>query len=366
MDKLTIYTKSVLQLIAIAIVLYLIYLTSTIIIYFLIAVIISLVAKPITRKIANIKIWKFHIPDAIAAALTIILIIIFVGLINVLILPQFVSELTFLSKIDYASAIKAIENKYQTLLDILASADVDVAEEQKGLKQSMLNFFNINTISSTVKGIAGGLGNVAAATFSILFMLFFFLKERELTKTISKMLTPIKYLDRFEHISPKIKHILGRYFRGLLLQMSGVFILVYSGLYFFAGVENALVIALFAALVNLIPYIGPIIGMAFGIFIGVGQAFALGLDPNYGLLTLKIIAVFGTTQLIDNILFQPIIFSNSVNAHPLEIFLVIALAGTIFVATGMILAIPVYSVIRIFAKEFLPNNRFIQTLTKNL
>ena len=71
-------------------------------------------------------------------------------------------------------------------------------------------------------------------------------------------------------------------------------------------------------------------------------------------------------QLIDNFLFQPLIFSNSVKAHPLEIFLVVLSAGIIWGISGMIVAIPFYTLLRIIAKEFLSEFKVIEQLTKNI
>ena len=71
-------------------------------------------------------------------------------------------------------------------------------------------------------------------------------------------------------------------------------------------------------------------------------------------------------QMLDNFLLQPIIFSNSVNAHPLEIFLVILIAGTVAGISGMIFAIPFYTFIRIIAKEFLSQFEIVKSLTKNI
>ena len=71
-------------------------------------------------------------------------------------------------------------------------------------------------------------------------------------------------------------------------------------------------------------------------------------------------------QLIDNFVFQPLIFSNSVKAHPLEIFIVIFSAGLLFGITAMLVAIPFYTIFRVMAKEFLHDFKFVQKLTRNI
>ena len=75
---------------------------------------------------------------------------------------------------------------------------------------------------------------------------------------------------------------------------------------------------------------------------------------------------FWIVQIIDNNLSQPIIFSKSVSSHPLEIFLVILIAGFLFGILGMIVAVPLYTILKVFGKEFFPDNKIIQLLTKDI
>jgi predicted PurR-regulated permease PerM len=128
------------------------------------------------------------------------------------------------------------------------------------------------------------------------------------------------------------------------------------------GVENALLIAVFTGIVNLVPYLGPWIGASFGIFIlvanNIDASFVDVIEPKI----IGMLIVFATTQLIDNYLFQPAIFSNSINANPLEIFVVILVAGSLGGVTGMIAAIPVYSFIRIVFKEMNKEFRWLQRI----
>jgi len=364
--KLTKYTRSVLQLLGIAVFIYLLYLIKATIIYLIIAAIISLVVKPVTNWLAQRKIRNHYLPRTLAAAITIVLLFSIVTLANYLIIPSFLSEIAVLSSIDFHAAISGLESEFSNFEDFVATFDMDLSDNDHELKKSILGFINVSTLTSAFGGIVGSLGNLAIASFAIIFMLFFFVKEKNLSHSIFLGIIPDRHVDRWEHIIPKIKNTLFRYFRGLLVQMTGIFTLVFLGLKFFVGLESAMVIALFAALVNLIPYIGPIFGMAFGLIIGVGQAYALGLDVHYGIFAVKILMVFGVTQATDNFFFQPIIFSNSINAHPLEIFVVIMVAGSLAGAAGMLVAVPFYSVLRIFSKEFLQRYKPIRSLTKNV
>lgn len=71
-------------------------------------------------------------------------------------------------------------------------------------------------------------------------------------------------------------------------------------------------------------------------------------------------------QLIDNFVSQPLIFSKSVKSHPLEIFLIIIIGGILFGITGMILAVPTYTALKVILKAFLANNKIVKSLTKEL
>ena len=131
-----------------------------------------------------------------------------------------------------------------------------------------------------------------------------------------------------------------------------------------AGFHNTIVIGFFAGLINVIPYLGPIIGLSFGLLLGMAQTIS-NTSMELGSAFLIIIGVFGVVQLLDNFVTQPVVFSTSIRAHPLEIFLVISFAASMAGISGMIVAVPVYSVVRLLAAEFLSHLKFVRWLTQN-
>ncbi len=132
------------------------------------------------------------------------------------------------------------------------------------------------------------------------------------------------------------------------------------------GLSNSVLIGLQAAFFNIIPYIGPLIGSAVGVLLGIATHIELDFFTQLLPLTGWMVLVFILTHLIDNLVSQPLIFSNSVNAHPLEIFILLLIAGSLAGISGMILAIPAYTVIRVFAKEFFNKFKVVKKLTKNI
>ena len=120
---------------------------------------------------------------------------------------------------------------------------------------------------------------------------------------------------------------------------------------------------LILGILNVIPYVGPWLGFFIAIIMGVASHINLDFPTVVVPLIYYMIIVEAITHLIDNVVFQPIIFSNSVKAHPLEIFIVVLAAGFAAGIPGMILGIPAYTVLRVFAREFFYNFKAVQKIT---
>jgi predicted PurR-regulated permease PerM len=130
------------------------------------------------------------------------------------------------------------------------------------------------------------------------------------------------------------------------------------------GIKNALLIGFFAGLMNIIPYIGPLIGGIIGLVLGTISTLALGSYNELLPVTLKLLGTFVVVNFIDNNILVPVIYSKSVKSHPLEIFLVIIIGGGIAGLVGMLFAVPVYTLLRVIAKEFFNQFRVVKKLTE--
>ena len=351
------------KILLIALGFYLIYAVRATLIYFGIAMVLSLMGSPLVKKLCQYKIKKVHIPKWAASIITMGIMLLAIIFISAMIIPALASELEILSTIDFKEVYSGLETTLDAFEETIIKYSFEVDFGHEHLKNHLGDFLNANTISSTFTNLLGSLGNLAIAVFSVIFMLFFFLKEEHLSRRLVMAILPKSAKKTVKVIVPKVKTSLGRYFIGLLIQQGIVFTFILIGLSI-VGVDNAVTIALFASFLNLIPYIGPIIGMAFGIVLGLGEAYAIGLHINYMGLGSQIFLVFIVVQMIDNFVSQPLIFSNSINAHPLEIFIIISIAGTLAGIAGMVIAVPAYSVIRVTAFEFFPNHSFVKFLKR--
>jgi len=344
-------TKAIIQLLLIAIGLYALFLIKSLIIYAIIGLYISVLGRPIAGAIRKIPNIGKRLSNSIVSGLTLtVLTGVFVGL-GSWFLPVLFEEFSFLNRIGYGDLLRTLETEWEQFDRLLQSFGIDSTTEFAELNQSLQNFASVDAISGALGSVIGSVGTVLIGTFSILFISFFLLKEQDLAHRFIDTVTPEKYHNKVDIMTPEIKRIVTRYSFGILFQITTVFALLALGMSFI-GVEGAVVLALCAAIFNLIPYVGPLIGAALGILLGMGQLYTSGIaDPTLGIDLVQslylLFGLFASVQLLDNIVFQPLIFSNSVGAHPLEIFLVISIAGTLLGIGGMIIAVPLYSIGRI-------------------
>lgn len=234
------------------------------------------------------------------------------------------------------------------------------------LKARLVDYISPSQMAArSVVYIVGFLGNFLILLTSVTFIAFFFLKDEKLFGRAIKALVPKRRLNEMDTALTAIKRLLTRYFSGILVQITLITIYVTVLLSFF-GIPNAFLIAFFAAVVNVIPYLGPLLGAMFAMLVIISS----NVDANFYLVTwpmlLKAFGVFASMQIVDGFILQPYIFSNSVSAHPLEIFIVVVVGAKLGGITGMIVAIPAYTIIRVVAAVFLREFRLVQKLTQSI
>jgi len=340
------------------------YLFSSVVIYILIAMVLTLIGLPIKQFIADLPIGKFRIPEGIAALVTLLLFIGIIFLIGVTFLPPLIAEVSFLSKLNFYDVMHNIFAQYPDLDDKLASFG---NEEQikVTVNQQLSNFINFKNVSYILNNTFGYLGTILGGAFAVLFITFFFLKDEKMVVRTLLLMTPTDYESEMKDILRTSKRMLSKYFTGMFIDLLFVSFTVTLSMWLF-GVKNALVIGCLAGIMNIVPYIGPIITMIFAMFLGVSGCIEYNQYELIGQTMTKIFLILVGINLIDGIIMQPLIYSNSVKAHPLEIFLVILMASAIGGIVGMVVAIPAYTLIRIIAKEFLVHLKFFKKLTDTI
>jgi predicted PurR-regulated permease PerM len=351
--------RAIAILVLVALFLYFLYEIQSVLIYLVVALILTLIGNPILDFFKRSLKFK-HIFATIATLLIFALIIIGIFM---LFIPLILSQGENLSLLNTSEIEKNSLELIGKISVFLENHNIDSAKMLKEFNiTSKLNF---DFIPNLLNAIVGTISSFGMGLASVLFITFFFLKDKALFIEGAKKLIPDSHEDKILNSLNKINRLLSRYFIGLLIQLFIVFILYVIVLLIF-GVQNAIVIGFLCAILNIVPYVGPLIASILAAVLtmigNLGNDFQAEILP----LTIYVLIGFWIVQIIDNNVCQPIIFSKSVSSHPLEIFLVILIAGFLFGILGMIAAVPLYTILKVIGKEFFPENEIIQFLTKNI
>ncbi|WP_339709678.1 AI-2E family transporter [uncultured Kriegella sp.] len=350
-------------LIAIALLLYFLYQIQSVLAYLAFAAVIALIGRPIVFFLRR----KMKLPNTLAVIITMILMISVIGGIIALFVPLITEQGKNLSLLNIDALQQNLNALYTEVTEYLGASPQVVNEliEESDIEKNILQGLNIGFIPNFLNSFLNTLSTLSIGLFSVLFISFFFLKDSKLfQRGILAFVPKNKETGTVKSID-KINNLLSRYFVGLLLQIFVLFV-IYTITLVIVGIENAIVIAFLCALFNIIPYVGPIIGGV--IMIVLTMTSNLGLDFSTVILpkTGYVLIGLAVGQLVDNFFSQPLIFSNSVKSHPLEIFLIIIIAGLLFGVVGMIVAVPGYTAIKVILKEFFAENKIVKSLTHNL
>ena len=343
------------------------YYFSDIVAYVLIAWVLSMVGQPLMRSYQKLKVGKYKAGPTIAAVLTLITFFVFSALLIAMFIPLIVEQARNLSSVNYNEVAKALEVPLNQLNKWLLDKNLILPGQSPStqIHETLQKWFAPSQIGNIFGSIVGVFSNFIITIFSVVFITFFFLKEQGLFVRIISALVPTEYEGNVVHAIKEISRLLTRYFGGILLQVTIITLFV-SLCLSLLGIKNALLIGFFAAMINVIPYIGPLIGASFGVFITISSNLGLDFYLEMLPLLLKVVATFGAMQMLDNFFVQPFIFSNSVLAHPLEIFIIVLVGAKLGGISGMVLAIPAYTVLRVIAKAFFKEVKLVQRLTDGL
>ena len=362
--------RNVLVIVGFALVIYLFWFFRSIVAYVLIAGVISLVGRPVVDLLNRIHIRKLKFPSFLSALVTLALIWGLIFLFFAIFIPLISTQIDTLSKIDAKSIVSLAASQLEKLEKLFRMANRDLPADMSVYDfaaKRVSEALNISFIQDFMGSLVGVLGNVLVAAFSISFIAFFFLKDEGLFYESLMVLIPEKYEDKVRRALFSIKKLLIRYFLGIIVESTAVMVIVTVGMTIVGiSFQQSLVMGLIVGVLNVIPYVGPWIGGAIVVVMGIATSLTTGGLPDIVMLIVYMAIVIASAQLIDNNILQPMIYSRSVSAHPLEVFVVILAAGSFAGIPGMILAIPTYTVLRVLAREFFYNFSTVKKITSSL
>lgn len=353
--------------VATAAICFLVWYFSSVVIYILISAVLAIMCRPLVCRLTRIRVRGWQSPRWLAAVLTLFTIwILFAALCSALI-PLISNKVGHLSQIDFSAVLGSVEEPIRRAQDYLyrlfpqSEGEFSLTETLVETLKSVVDLSTINAAFSSIVGIAL---SFLVAFFSISFITFFFLKEDGLFYAMVKAMFPERYQEKVTRSLDSVSLLLARYFTGILAESLILFTAVSLVMMLFGmRAQDACFIGLIMGVMNVVPYAGPLIG-------GLTSAFLGLVTPIEGMTAGHTVTVIVGSLLIlkgmDDFVLQPTLYSERVKAHPLEIFLVILIAGSLAGIVGMLLAIPSYTVLRVFAKEFFSQFSLVQKLTQKI
>lgn len=328
---------------------------SSLLVYILVSLIFSLILSPF-NSFLKLKL-KFN--KTISSIFSITLLISFFSLLVGIIIPVVAKQGKNLALLDNDE----FRSKVQLFYD-----QISIYFESKNT--TIYDFIlNLNFISDLDFGFATKLfnslvsqaGSLSIGIMSVLFISFFFVKDGNAFFNRFLELFDKKQRGKLSKSLLKIESLLSRYFIGVFVQITILFFL-YTIMLSVIGVENFFAIAFLCAILNIIPYLGPLVSIVLMITLSFTSSIDVFVINEFLNTSLALLVGFTIVQLLDNFLLQPYIFSSSIKSHPLEVFLVIIFSGLLFGVFGLIIAIPLYTTLKVIVINFFD----IKSLIKNI
>ncbi len=322
--------------------------------YVLIAAFLSILGAPIVRVLDKIGVWKIRLPHFVNAILAMLIILSMVAVFIAVFVPITMHQMKIFTEIDITLALENFKEPINQFEDWLFKNNF--IEESESIEEIISNYFfdflQFSTIEQVLLKFINITSQVVISLTVILFATFFFLKDDRLLYNAIISITPDTFREKMKNVLSSAKSLLIKYFWGIILDALIVATLISVGMYLF-GVKNAIMIGIVAGVLNVIPYIGPLISLVLGTFIGITNQ--LYYDPSAVdlVLIIQMVSLYMVVNFVDGFLIQTWIFSRIVKVHPLEILLVLLIAAQMGGVFGMIIGIPSYSLLRIITKEFL-------------
>ena len=341
-----------------------------VLVYIIAAFVVSLIGQPVMKRLRKITVKGKAAPDWLLAILTILVILGTLLLVVTQAIPVVTRIVREAAILNSATSVgNPLDRVNDWIIDLFPGLgpNFDIIDI---LMDKLKEVTNISNVTAVISSVTSFVTSFAVGLFSIVFISFFFVRDGQLFRKIVCSLVPDRLETKVGKALADIEGLLSRYFVGLVIEMFGVALLDFLGLWLIArlGFNNAIGIAFIAGILNIIPYVGPLIGEVVGVILAVILKYGtgVGLGVNIWVFALIVLAIMLTTQFVDNFVYQPLIYSTSIKASPLEIFIVILLAGHLGGVLGMLVAIPAYTVIRVIASRFFPQLKPVKRLMPNL
>ena len=349
--------KSIIILSIIALIILLLFKIRLGLLYIFISIILTLIITPFNKLLKN----KLKMRNSLSSLLSLTMLISFLSLLIVLFVPVLTKQGKNLSLLNTLEFREKIQSTITGLKDYFETQNISVLDFISDL--NIISEIDFSFVTKLFNSIISQIGSFSIGVLSVMFITFFLLKDGNIIFNKIIKLFPKKQINKLSKSFIKIEDLLTRYFIGVSLQILILFSF-YLALLLLIGIENAFAIAFICAILNIIPYLGPLISIILMIILSVTSSLDIFLINDFITNSFWLFTGFVFIQLIDNFLLQPYIFSSSVKSHPLEVFIVIIFAGLLFGIFGLIIAIPVYTTLKVIYQSFFNTKKMIANILK--
>lgn len=349
--------KSFIKISLLMLIIYLIYELRLGILYLFISLILTLIVSPVNKLFLN----RVKVGKTFSSLISISVLISFFSLLIGLFVPVLTKQGNSLSLLNTKEFRGNLEAIVVSVTDYFESQQLSILEFISDL--NIMSEVDFSFVTKLFNSIISQIGSLSIGILSVLFITFFLLKDGN--KLLSSLLNlfPVKERGKINLSLSKIENLLSRYFTGVLLQITILFIF-YLILLLVLGIENSFAIAFICAILNIIPYLGPIISIILMIILSVTSNLDSFIVNDFIYNSIYLFLGFSFIQLIDNFFLQPYIFSSSIKSHPLEVFIVILSSGLLFGILGLIIAIPFYTSFKVVFLSFFDIRKIISDFIK--
>jgi len=314
-----------------------------IVLYLAVGGILAYLLRPLVDRIQSLGLGR--VP---AILLSFVALLGVVAVVVTSVVPFVTRQVQDLSQLITVDTAAYVANLLQSQVQPVVPLEPGVLEKNvRQLAESLLqgDLIEGQQVAQTVSSVVTVFTNIVYAVVIVPFVAFFLLKDELKIRRRLLSLVPNRYFEVTLSILAKVEVNIGRYFRALLVQGTAVAVIA-SGLLWIVGLRGAIAIGIFTGLANTIPYFGPFLGFLAGTLVGIAQTGDAALVPGVAL-------AMALTQLADNVLLQPLIFSQAAQTHPLVILFVVLVGAQLGGLVGMLVAIPVTTTIRVVAEQLL-------------
>lgn len=272
-----------------------------------------------------------------------IVFMIIVGLVvwGIIILIPIIREETMSLIKNWPTYWEKVISQFDNLLrsSIFSQLQTQLADVNQSIVKSVSEQAN-GVVNSTFSGIGSALGTVTNIVIAIITMpiiLFFLLKDGQNLPHYSMKFLPTKMRLNTYNLLKEINTQISQYIRGQLLVAFFVGLMFWIG-FAIIGLEYAVLLAILAGVLNLVPYLGSFLAMIPIVIVALVSSPAM---------LVKVIIVFVIEQIFEGRLIQPLILGSNLKIHPVTIIVVLLTAGKLFGVPGVILGIPAYAVLKV-------------------